>query len=65
MIKFEIKRWSFLIILVFICGYFFYREITEKQKWFDECVNDGRKEYECAPLLRNGVILGPKGIPLE
>ena len=62
---FEIFICALLGSVVLFCFYDLYQNTTTTNRWFKECVADGHKEYECAPIMRRGATIGPKGIPLE
>ena len=61
----DIFMWSLFGLLFVLCVCGFYHDTVTVNKWFKECVADGHKEYECAPIMRRGGVIGPKGIPLK
>lgn len=40
--------------LIVIAVYAFYADMSQREKWFKECLADGRKEYECGHLMYRG-----------
>lgn len=56
MFSFETLVGCGLLVLIFLLGFIVMQDNTFRQFLFKQCILDGKKPYECALILRQGVI---------
>ena len=63
--------WIISIILIIFIGFIILVAIVETERdryFFSQCMEDGRKEYECAAILRKNTsqfVYGPVVLPVH